>query len=151
MLIKSNKNIDLMNLAFYIENSPDCCFVCRADNTMVWHFIMMRLGDMILILYTCQRHGYLELSTCYVQMLTNAALVQGTGPWFNIKMSPYRYRKSHCGDKTVIRSSYLHNGISYTGKMSSLYWIGAQLSSQGVMLSLWLLDKYLHPAINIEP
>ena len=26
----------------------------------------------------------------------------------------------------VVRSCYLHNGISYTGKMSSLYWIGAQ-------------------------
>ena len=48
-------------------------------------------------------------------------------PWFNIKMSSYPYRKSHCGDKTVVRSSYLHNGISYTGKMSSLYWIGAQV------------------------
>ena len=47
------------------------------------------------------------------------------GPWFNIKMSSYQYRKSHCGDKTVVRSSYLHSGISYTGKMSSLYWIGA--------------------------
>ena len=40
---------------------------------------------------------------------------------FNIKMSSYQYRKSHCGDKMVVRSSYLHNGISYTGKMSSLY------------------------------
>ena len=49
------------------------------------------------------------------------------GPWFNIKMSSYQYRKCHCGDKTVVRSSYLHNGISYTGKMSSLYWIGAQV------------------------
>ena len=48
------------------------------------------------------------------------------GPRFNLKMSSYQYRKSHCGDKTVVRSSYLHNGISYTGKMSSLYWIGAQ-------------------------
>ena len=44
------------------------------------------------------------------------------GPRFNIKMSSYLYRKSHCGDKTVVRSSYLHNGISYTGKMLSLYW-----------------------------
>ena len=51
-----------------------------------------------------------------------------TVPWFNIKMSSYQYRKYHCGDKTIVRSSYLHNGISYTGKMSSLYWIGAQLS-----------------------
>ena len=38
--------------------------------------------------------------------------------WFNIKMLSYQYRKSHCGDKTIVRSSYLHNGISYTGKMS---------------------------------
>ena len=47
------------------------------------------------------------------------------GGWINIKMPSYQYRKSHCGDKTVVRSSYLHNGISYTGKMTSLYWIGA--------------------------
>ena len=49
------------------------------------------------------------------------------GPWFNIKMSSYQYRKSHCGDKTVVRSSYLHNGISYTGKMTSLYWFSPQV------------------------
>ena len=63
--------------------------------------------------------------------LTNllTLLLLRPGPWFNIKMSSYRYRKSHCGDKTVIRPSYLHNGISYTGKMSSLYWIRA--------LSIW--------------
>ena len=40
-------------------------------------------------------------------------------------MPSYQYRKSHCGDKTVVRSSYLHNGISHTGKMTSLYWIRA--------------------------
>ena len=45
-------------------------------------------------------------------------------------MSSYQYRKSHCGDKTVVRSSYLHNGISYAGKMSSLYWIGALVHAQ---------------------
>ena len=57
------------------------------------------------------------------------------GPWFNIKMPSYQYRKSHCGDKTVVRSSYLHNGISYTSKMSSLYWIGAQdISRNGIDL-----------------
>ena len=48
----------------------------------------------------------------------------------NKKMSSYQYRKSHCGDKTVVRSSYLHNGISYTGKMLSLYWIRAQVVDQ---------------------
>ena len=45
------------------------------------------------------------------------------------KMSSYQYRKSHCGDKTVVRSSYLHNGISYTGKTASLYWIRIQVVS----------------------
>ena len=44
-----------------------------------------------------------------------------SGPWFNINMSSYQYRKSHCGDKTVVRSSYLHNGICCTGKIISLY------------------------------
>ena len=51
------------------------------------------------------------------------------GPWFNIKMSSYWYRKSHCVDKTVVRSSYLHNGISYTCKMTSLYSIRALVSA----------------------
>ena len=46
---------------------------------------------------------------------------------FNMKRSSYQYRKSHCGDKTILRLSYLHNGISYTGKMVSLYWIWAQV------------------------
>ena len=49
-----------------------------------------------------------------------------TWGWFNIKMSSHQYRKSHCGDKTILRPSYLHNGISYSGKMTSLYWIRAQ-------------------------
>ena len=52
-------------------------------------------------------------------------------------MSSYQYRKSHCGDKTILRVSYLHNGISYTGKMASLYWIRAQvISSHGIDLVL---------------
>ena len=50
------------------------------------------------------------------------------GPWFNM-MSSYQYRKSHCGDKMIFRPSYLHNGISYTDKMTSLYWIRTQVLS----------------------
>ena len=49
------------------------------------------------------------------------------GGWFNIKMPSYQYRITHCGDKTILQPSYLHNVISYTGKMSSLYWIRTQL------------------------
>ena len=48
------------------------------------------------------------------------------GSRFDIKMTSYQYRKSHCGDKTILRPPYLHNGIFYTDK-TSLYWIGAQV------------------------
>ena len=54
-------------------------------------------------------------------------MLESLGHWFNMKMSFYQYRKSHCGDKTVVRSSYLHNGISYPGKITSLYWIRAHV------------------------
>ena len=41
------------------------------------------------------------------------------GP-INIKMLSYHCRKSYCGDRVLVRSSYLHKGISYTSKMTSL-------------------------------
>ena len=49
-------------------------------------------------------------------------------PWFDIKMLAYQYRNYHCGDKTIFWPSYLHNRISYTGKMTSLYWNRAHTS-----------------------
>ena len=45
--------------------------------------------------------------------------------WCNKNMSSCQYRKHHCGDKTILRPSYLHNEISYTGKMTYIYWIRA--------------------------
>ena len=38
---------------------------------------------------------------------------------------PCQYRKSHFGDESILRPYNLQNGISYTGKMTSLYWIRA--------------------------
>ena len=49
-------------------------------------------------------------------------------PWFDINVPPYQYRKSCCEDKMVVRSSYLHNGISFTGKTTLLYWIRALIT-----------------------
>ena len=63
-----------------------------------------------------------------------------SGPWFNIKMTSYQYRISHCGDKTILRPSYLHNGISYTGKMTSLYWIGALFEINPGGADIWLFQ-----------
>ena len=50
---------------------------------------------------------------------------QWAGGRINIKISSYQYRKSYCGDKTILRPSYLHNGISYTDNMTYFYWIRA--------------------------
>ena len=74
----------------------------------------------------------------------------GSGPWFNIKMSSYQYKKSLCGDKTILRLSYLHNEIFYTGKMTSLYWISllvvAWCCQAASKLSLW----WPHVALSLN-
>ena len=72
-----------------------------------------------------------------------------TGPWFNIKMSSCRYWKSHYGDKTVVRSSYLHNGISYTGKMTFLYWIRG-LVVIGIITHLQQKSSYFHSSKRVS-
>ena len=86
-----------------------------------------------------ERHGFLnhhQQRDCLFGIIfrltsKKTSNVRIPGPWFNIKMSSYQYRKSHCGNKTVVRSSYLHNGISYTGKMTSLYWFGPLVPREG--------------------
>ena len=74
------------------------------------------------------------------------------GDWFNIKMSSYQYRNSHCGDKTILRPAYLHNWISYTGK-TSLYWIRAHI--KWVLTSTLTLRCYHNgcfcPHISLPP
>ena len=60
-------------------------------------------------------------------------------------MPSYQNRKSHCWDKTILRPSYLHNGISYTGKTTSLYWIRAQICipvyKDEIRLYIWHIKK----------
>ena len=73
------------------------------------------------------QHGWVIISIIKV--------ISQLGPWFSIKMTSYQYRKSHHGDRTILRPSYLHNGISYTGKMTSLYWIKAQADRKMVLLT----------------
>ena len=66
-----------------------------------------------------------EQSTQKIRNVQPVYVHQGAeSGWFNKNMPSYQYRKSHCGDKTIMWSSYLYNGISYTGK-TSLYWISA--------------------------
>ena len=48
---------------------------------------------------------------------------QKPGCWISAKMPPCQDRKSNYGDKTILQQSYLHNGIFYTVKKTSSYWI----------------------------
>ena len=64
----------------------------------------------------------IPLEPMFSREVGNSSIYMG---WFNITMPSYQYRKSHCGDKTILRPCYLHNGISYTSKMTPLYWIRA--------------------------
>ena len=68
-----------------------------------------------------------ELSKCTKSSLTHGHIYISIRGWFNIKMSFYQSRNSYYGDKTILWLSYLHNGISYTGKMTSLYGIKAMI------------------------
>ena len=81
----------------------------------------------------------------------SASLFAYRAPIFNIKMSSYHYRKSHYGDKTVVRSSYLHNEISYTGKTTSLYWtsngswcMGIKGEMSGTVCVTFTWDMYIY-------
>ena len=95
-------------------------------------YIFFRCASVVWGTSSCNPEGYGYKINWY-----QITIKRRPGAWFNRKMSSYQYRKSHCGDKTILRPSYLHNGISYTGKMTSLYWIMAQVHSSRDALYLW--------------
>ena len=69
------------------------------------------------------------ISSRFQNLRFNAMLSKSFTGLIQYKVSSYQYRKFHCGDKTVARSSYLHNGIFCSGKMASLFWLGPQIAS----------------------
>ena len=116
-------------------------------STLIWHrwlkSFLMNINDLF-ILYD-QYHGWWLGDATAMQAATmvfffiDLVIQECSGPWFNIKMTLYQYRKSHCGDKTILQPSYLHNGFSHTGK-TSLYWIGALFSaSEGFIFFKYIL------------
>ena len=116
---------------------------------------MPRIATMTLGVYKEYRHVVVsEIGRNHVNIMASHANLQGSrsrcpGGWFCIKMPSYQYRKSHCGDKTILRPSYLHNRFSYTGKMA--FFILNQGPSVCEMLSilsitylLWYLYFVIH-------
>ena len=64
--------------------------------------------------------------------------ILSTGPRFNIKMSSCQYRKSHYGDKAVVRSSNPHNEISILVRCH-LYIESGPWSLEVSKLRIWAL------------
>ena len=67
----------------------------------------------------------------------------------------YQYRECHCGDKMAIRLSYLHGGISYTGKMTCFYWTRAHMLKSW---NRWVITSHrlkwiliIHPCSESSP
>ena len=88
----------------------------------LWQFWMPSLSPTF-----TQKHCEVHIYYFVVSTVPDYGLeYKGPGSHFNIKMTSAQYRKSHCGDETILRPSFLHNGISYTGKTTSLYWIRLQ-------------------------
>ena len=88
----------------------------------------------------------ISLEIIYLQVNSNlSGTNELTRARFNIKMLSYQYRISHWRDKTILRPSYLHNGISYTGKTTPLYWIEAQAADVLWGMDPMHLDKWHHP------
>ena len=97
-------------------------------------------------IYTCEFFFHFRKWEVYLSCLPNAFMMPGEFPcsasiFFTkypknsifaylcilINYCPVYYEYIGNPIVEIRRSSYLHNGISYTGKMSSLYWIMAQV------------------------
>ena len=74
--------------------------------------------------------------------------IQEPWGWFNIKMPCHQYRKFHCRGKIVLQLSSLHNGISYTGKMTYFYWLRA-LCSDFISCSQWAFSCWEKSVIRL--
>ena len=87
---------------------------------------------------------------CFLPFLATCHDFFSPGPWFNIMVTSYQYRNSHCGDKMIFWPSYLHNRISHTGKITSLYWNGFLTMSFKMadeistsLVAVWVLYLYV--------
>ena len=115
-------------LCFFMCDCAMCCMIPGLGPDSIIKIIFFKMWSFAVVRFLC-------FFMCDCAM---CCMIPGLGPDSIIKMAPYQYRKSHCGDKTISRSFYLHNGISYTGNRTSLYWIGALLPNEKYEYELFI-------------
>ena len=99
-------NCDVISLS---ETGPRCrhSLFQHSKNVLTYMSVYFPLPEEYVCISTCRQ---------LCQHLDMFAYMSASGGWINIKMPSNQYRKSHSGDKTILRPSYLDNGISYTGR-----------------------------------
>ena len=93
-----------------------------------------------IITWNCMKHGIIQCSNIRDQLKTKSDTFMTSGSHLNIKMSPYQYRDPHVKDKIVSRPSYLNHGNPHTWERRSLYWNGAQFSTENwayLVVEIW--------------
>ena len=102
------------------------CFLTLLNNEMprvFSHFPLDMLEDKESFILNSQYH------------IVDGLYTQGARALIQYRDVVLPVKKCHFGDKPILRPSYLHNGISYTGKAASSYWIGARgVISHGIDL-----------------
>ena len=82
-------------------------------------------------------------------MLTLPLLTtQKPGGRINIKMSSYQYRKSHCGDKTILRPSYLHKNLRPAAVPMAVAYEPVQKHKVTPGIPGWLNKSLVHSHIS---
>ena len=90
-----------------------------------------------LIIILLNQHLKVEKKKWFGNSATRLILMaMKPGPWFNIKMTSYQYRKSHCEDKTILWLARWH---FYTESGPRIF----QENSKKQRSTLWLLMPWL--------
>ena len=95
----------------------------RGLRQLIPYVLVVYIFGVVGITRYAKQHGYITGKQTQTGEVCERLIGAKTSwPLFHIKMSSDQYTKSHCGNKTVVRSSHLHHGIFYTGKTTSFYW-----------------------------
>ena len=121
-----------------------------------YHVYIWQVSPQLSCVDTCQIWMWFEESNMYFCQVENFAYGEinkqsFSNPhpwtiwtkWTHIEVPSYQYRKSHCGDKTAVRSSYLHNGISCSSKVTRIHLYIESAHWSHIFKTLWVPNQEL--------
>ena len=120
----------------------EVCCVCRdrkIRSMFYFHHCCVLCNILLCLVVLCKTLSLISYKdgASPVQVCVQVCFFPNTSTWYDLQSvcssfldeggqrsigywAVHQYWKSYCGDKLVVKLSYLHNGNSYTGKMASL-------------------------------